>query len=303
MRRLTVLVAALAMTATLAGCSTSENPTPLPSTASAAPVASPSAGNGSPTPTAPTKDDPTWVRDAEYIAWPATYKPFTGPAVDKYGNDAITRAWREMVVFSYVYGWDNSTMLSSTSEDALALINPYLTASAAKKFRSLAEDYTQFTTSTAGLKTQADVEKVNTAPGATELGKNAQTMGALISFGNPNFTTPENSERITTGFNYSTGTATLWPDGDGIALRVQTSIQANTKDNAIFAPGLVTYLRDVTYYLQPNTSKDADPGIPWLIADWKMNDRNDTDTAPNPYYVDHPGFYQGKDGATALFAM
>ena len=117
----TVLVVA-ALGAALLGCQRA------PSTvASPAPSASPSAGAASP---AAARGG---IPDSAF----AGHRPFTGPAVDRYGEPALLAAYKELVTFTFEAGWNpalirqDDTQLSTSD---FAGIRSYLTPARRKAF-------------------------------------------------------------------------------------------------------------------------------------------------------------------------
>jgi len=176
-------------------------------------------------------------------------KPFTGPAAVKYGQARLRAAYREMVIFAYGTGW-NETLIHKSSQSLthsdFDRARTYLTAACAKAFDAELAKVAQH-----------DKAAIRTLEGAVLVG--VRGVGGLTPItGTPAVTDRKVSSAVV-GIDQLGGTDRLT-----MAFTASATIQMR---NAAGMRYTVSTKRQLRYLLVPNTSAGA-ADQPFLIAAW-----------------------------------
>lgn len=175
----------------------------------------------------------------------ANVKPFTGPAVDKWGQANVQAAYKEMVNFTFATGWDpdtisNNKVAPSDFTDATS----HMTPSMAKSFnQAVAKALHGDSDAAKTVQLLQFVNMHNASDGGTPVSGPGQTTNRTFSASNVDVS------RI---------------DGkDYLAMTIRAKAEVHTQ-TATGETGVLHTSRKITYYLAPNP--DASQGsAPWLI--------------------------------------
>ena len=232
---------AIVLTVNLSACDAS--PAGPAVAAAATPTVTTPTGAAKPTP-AEEVAAPHGVPDSAF----ATSRPFTGPAVGKYGQAALQSAYKEMVNFAFAAGW-NSVLIARNSaylsRADLAVAASYMTAAARKDILT-----------TLAKVTQGDKAATNKLEESIFFGLTGP--GGLKSV---------QSGKVVTNRKFTQGSATI---DTSHGTRLVMSFAARGDIQMVDAGGVHQMLRTarvLQFLLVPNSGADRQ-ARPFLIDSW-----------------------------------
>jgi hypothetical protein len=180
----------------------------------------------------------------------ANLKPFTGPAVAKYGQAKVLAGYKEMVAFTFDIGWNTdliSRPASSLAKGDFSEARSYMTPACAKAFDA-----------TFAKVVQADKAAIKQMQGATFFG-----------IAGKNGSTPLPGNQAVTDRAFNQGQVTLNKSGarDGLSIKFTAKANLQMQDSAGKRITVATS-RIVQYGLVENTGADA-ATRPFLIDVWR----------------------------------